>query len=238
LSTSKTPRRGASAGVPGDEEGDAVERYLRAHPDFLQRRPDLLGSLHLDHECGGAVSLIEHQVQSLRRQVSELQDRLAALVENARGNEELAQRLHRLVLALVESPGLDEIFTTLYQGLEESFGADRVALRVFAYPRSEEDRGLAELVGPDDAGRALFGALLESCQPVCGPPDDTQARWLFAERAAEVGSMALIPLSLGERRGVLAIASASATRFQPTMGTLYLRQLAGVLGRLILAWTR
>jgi uncharacterized protein YigA (DUF484 family) len=233
VSSSKTPRPGISASTAGDDAGDAVASYLRAHPDFLQRRPELLGSLHLSHECGGAVSLIEHQVQSLRRQVNELQERLAALVENARGNEELARRLHRLVLALMESPALDEIFTTLYQGLEEGFDADRVALRVFAYPRSEEDRGLAELVGPDDDARALFGALLESCQPVCGPPDGSQARWLFAERAAEVGSMALLPLSLGERRGVLAIASTSPTRFQPTMGTLYLRQLADVLGRLI-----
>jgi uncharacterized protein YigA (DUF484 family) len=43
----------------------------------------------------------------------------------------------------------------------------------------------------------------------------------------------VLPLSIGDRRGVLAIGSHNAARFQPSMGTLYLRQLADLLARLL-----
>jgi len=221
----------AQAGAGDDEE--AVAAHLRRHPDFLQRHPDVLAVLDIAHPCDGAVSLIEHQVQALRREAQATRERLAALVENARSNEELAQRLHRLLLALLESPAMDELLTSLYQGLEEGFGADRVRLRIFAHPRAEEDRGLAELLGPDDPGLSLFAALLESRQPSCGAHRGPAARWLFGAQAEELGSMALLPLELGPRHGVLAIASKNAARYTPAMGTLYLRQLADVLGRLL-----
>jgi uncharacterized protein YigA (DUF484 family) len=224
----ETPRS-----IEGGGLEDLVERYLREHPDFLERHPELVELLRVPHACGGAVSLIEYQVDTLKRQCREFRSRLSSLVDTARGNEELAARLHRLVLALMESPALDEIFTTLYQGLEEGFGADLVALRVFADPVDQEDRGLAELVGSDSLQQGLFGALFDARKPECGRPRPEVARWLFGERAAHVASSALLPLSIGRRNGVLAIGSTSATRFQPSMGTVYLRQLADVLGRLL-----
>jgi hypothetical protein len=56
---------------------------------------------------------------------------------------------------------------------------------------------------------------------------------VFGERAPRVASAAVLPLSIGDRRGVLAIGSHNASRFHPSMGTLYLRQLADLLGRLL-----
>lgn len=218
-----------------DEE--AVLEHLRRHPDLLVRRPELLGILEVPHACGDAVSLIEYQVESLKSQCKEYRERLELLVDNARGNEELAQRMHRLLLALVESPGLDELFTSLYQGLEEGFGADLVSLRVFAEPRAHEDRGLAELLG-HDAEDEVLAELFQDAQPVCGHPRQAVLSAIFAERAARVASAAVLPLSIGDRRGVLAIGSHNGTRFHPSMGTLYLRQLADLLGRLLSRWVR
>lgn len=217
--------------APDDEERGVLD-YLRRHPDLLLRHPELVRTLQVPHGCGGAVSLIEYQVESLRRQCHDLRERLGLLVDTARGNEEVAQRLHRLLLGLVESHGLDELFTSLYQGLEEGFGADLVSLRVYAEPVRVEDRGLAELLGPDDED-VLLAALFQDGQPVCGQPRPELLTALFAERAARVASAAVLPLSIGDRRGVLAIGSHNASRFQPSMGTLYLRQLADLLGRLL-----
>jgi uncharacterized protein YigA (DUF484 family) len=216
----------------GEGLEDTVVQFLREQPDLLARHPGLVMSLRIPHECGGAVSLIEYQVDALRRECQELRQHLSSLVDNARSNEELSQRLHRLVLTLVDSQGLDELFTALYQGLEEGFSADRVSLRLFADAADGADRGLAELAGrvPDED---LFASLFTGAQPVCGPLDQSCAQFLFGDRRGEVASAALVPLLVGERRGVLAIGSRSARRFQPSMGTLYLRQLAQVLERLI-----
>lgn len=226
-----TGRDSQTATVESDLE-ETVARYLLEEPDFLLRNPQVLNTLSVPHDCGGATSLIEAQVAGLKRQCADLNERLEALVNNARGNEELAQRLHRLVLDLLESASLDEIFTALYQGLAEGFGADQVSLRVFAEAGEAGDRGLAELMG--DAGEvSLFSDLFAGGQPVCGALKPEQGVFLFGERVEQVGSAALLPLAVGERRGVLAIGAKSVGRYHPSMGTLYLRQLSDVLGRLI-----
>ena len=216
------------------DSDESVVRYLEQNPDFLVQHSQLLEILHVPHECGGgAVSLIEAQVQALRVRNAQMHEHLTSLVDNARNNEELAARLHRLVLALIESPTLDEIFATLYQGLEESFGAHCVSLRVFARAADIRDDGLAELV-VDWPHRELFDTLTESSRPLCGAIDMQLAQALFAERADQVASAAVLPLVVGERRGVLGIGSRNAAHFHASMGTMYLRQLADVLARLLL----
>ena len=215
------------------DSDESVVRYLEENPNFLIRQPQLLQILAVPHVCGNAVvSLIEAQVQALRQRNVQLHERLTGLVENARSNEELAVQLHRLVLALIESPALDEIFTSLYQGLAEGFGAQCVSLRVFADAADPHDKGLAELVG-DWTHRDLFAALIDGGTPVCGPIDAPMAQALFAERAPQVASAALLPLQVGEHHGVLGIGSGNRGHFTASMGTVYLRQLADVLARLL-----
>ncbi|HBM84000.1 MAG TPA: DUF484 domain-containing protein, partial [Halieaceae bacterium] len=38
---------------------DSVREYLKNHSDFLQRHPDMLDFLHVNHASGSAVSLVE-----------------------------------------------------------------------------------------------------------------------------------------------------------------------------------
>jgi uncharacterized protein YigA (DUF484 family) len=219
-----------SASADGDE---SVVRYLEENPDFLVRQPQLLQVLDVPHGCAGdVVSLIEVQVQALRARNEQMHEHLTSLLNNARGNEELAARLHHLVLALIESPTLDEIFATLYQGLEEGFGAQCVSLRVFAHAADFHDSGLAELAA-DWPHRDLFAMLIDADKPVCGPIDAALAHALFAERAEQVASAAVLPLRVGEHRGVLGIGNRDPTHFTASMGTMYLRQLADVLARLL-----
>ena len=44
------------------EAEQAIVRYLRAHPDFFNRHPELVETLRIPHLCHPAVSLLEHQV--------------------------------------------------------------------------------------------------------------------------------------------------------------------------------
>ncbi len=216
-----------------DQAERAIVEYLLEHPELFVRHPELLERLSIPHACGSAVSLIEYQVGVLKDQCRELRRRMRELVDNARSNEDLAQRLHRLTLSLIESPSLDEVFATLYQSLEQGFGADLVALRVYGNAIAPGDRGLGELAGTADPTQAHFVNVLESLRPVCGRLRHEQLEALFHDRAQEVASAALVPFAAGERRGVLGIASRESDRIQPNMGTLYLRQLADVIGRLL-----
>jgi uncharacterized protein YigA (DUF484 family) len=228
---SKETRRIAS---PASGEEESVAAYLRANPDFFDRHPKLLEDLVIPHSCGGAVSLVEYQVSVLRDQVHEMRRRMQSLASNARDNEALSQRLHQLTLSLVECTRLDEVLTNLYQAMREDFKAEFAAIRLFSDPASDGDQGLGEFVGRDSDGRELFSKVLASDKPICGHFKDKQLAFLFPEHEGEVESGALLPLGQNARLGVLAIGSRDPQRFHPGMGTIFLRQLADIVSRILL----
>ncbi len=215
-----------TASVLDDEQ---VASYLREHPEFFARQSGLVENLRVPHGHGGAVSLLEHQVQVLRSQGEETRARLERLIANARENEELNQRMHRLTLALIECRSSDEVFATLYQVLAEQFSADAAAVRVFVPPRRESDLRLGEFVSVEADARAEIEATLAADKPVCGRLPAPQADLLFGVHAVNTESAALLPLGNGEMFGVLAIGSRDPMRFHTGMGTMFLRNLAEIV---------
>ena len=213
-------RPGAREGVEGD-----VESYLRETPEFFAQRPDLVAGLEIPHERGGAVSLVEYQVEVLRREITGLRVRVAALVANARHNEDRAQRMHRLTLRLLEARGLDELLAGFYESMDEVFGVDRAVVKLVRPPISAEHAGLGEFV----TGDGTLDAIARSRIPVCGGLDETRRRALFGESAEEIATVAAVGLE--ESIGVLALGSRDPDRFGARMGTLFLRQLAALLSR-------
>lgn len=216
------------------ESAEQVLAFLHAHPGFLSDHPELLAAMRVPHPCGDAVSLIEHQVTVLRDQVRQLRRRAHEMASNARENEALGQRMHRLTLALVEAGPVDEAFAALYQGLGSDFAADAVTVRVFAAPREESDRRLGEFVVEGDAGPRLFASILGTGNPLCGHLTPARAEYLFADQGSLCRSAVVLPLGPPARGfGVLAIGSHDPERFRPGMGTVFLRNLSEVLGRVL-----
>ena len=212
---------------------ERIAEYLRLHPDFFGRHPDVAARLEIPHPCGDAVSLIEYQVSVLRDHNHQLRHRLQDLINHARDNEDLNGRLQRLTLSLIDCSDLEEIFTTLYESLRESFHADQAAIRLFSPPRAEEHARLAEFVRADEQVRELFEQVLAATRPVCGRLKQEQAETLFGGEGQPVRSGVLMPLGGVEQFGILAIGSYDESRFHPGMGTVFLRQLADVAAHVI-----
>jgi uncharacterized protein len=207
---------------------EAVLRYLEDQPDFLLKHPDLLARLTLKHEVGGAVSLIEHQVQTLRARNQELNRQLRELVGVARENDALGERLHRFALVVLAARSADEMLDAACDVLRQDFRLDAVAIRfkrepVGARPEyvAADDRRLNELLKRFDSGKPLLD--------VAG--DESLMRYLFGEQAQQLRACALIPLGGTTADGVLALGAHEATRFQAGMGTLYLSRLGELLSR-------
>ncbi len=216
--------------IDGRSEQEVAD-YLREHPDFLVRHPELVDALLVPHTCGEAVSLLEYQSRRLRDENRELQQRLETLIRNARENEELGRRVHRLSLDIMHRDSADELFSHLYQSLQEDFDTELAALRVFAAPASSWDAGLAEFAGEAAPERELFDSLLARDRPLCGPLGRDQAACLFGEQGGEVESSALMPLGVSPSFGVLAVASRNPERYTSGMGTVFLRQIAALVSR-------
>src|SRR6202034_2930425 len=86
----------------------SVAEYLQTYPDFFERNGALLAKLRLPHlrDAGATVSLVERQVEVLRERNQTLERKLKELVDVARANDGLADRIHRLTQRLIPAQHL------------------------------------------------------------------------------------------------------------------------------------
>lgn len=214
---------------------DEVAAYLKDNPDFFSDYPELLTEITVPHRPGAAVSLVERQVKALREQNEQTRKRLRELVEIARQNEELAHRMHRLVLSLIDAGDPEAAFQTLYDNLKRNFSADRAAVRLFADPAAGGGAG-EEFVGRGAEAEALFKPLLDKRLPVSGPLEARQQAFLFGEQGGDVASAVLAPLRGDHWGGVMAIGSRDPERFQEGMGVELLANLGEALSFILKPW--
>lgn len=232
-------RKTGAGPVPATSDDASVAEYLEAFPDFFERHPQLLQRLRLpDARNGGAtVSLLERQVAVLRDRNRQLDRRLAEFIENARANDELAAKIHRLTTRLVHARSLEQVVDAVETSLREDFDVQRAVLVLFC-----EDPALAareshfvRLVKRDAQDIRSFEALFSSGQPRCGQVRDSQRDYLFGAAGAGIGSVALTPIGPGGSVGLLACGAASAQRFNPTMSTEFLARIGELIAAAVAA---
>lgn len=208
---------------------DVVAKYLRKHPDFLQKNPDVLEAVEVGHASGAAVSLIERQVEQLRASNEELNRQLGRLMRVASDNERLMSRLHRLTLELMTIDSRSAFFTHLGNSLLHDFKADIVQICLFDRSAAADAGEDVMAVDEDDPALEPFRAQLDKDSTVCGRLGESKLEFLFGSKARWVQSTALVPLGKRGAHGMMAIGSSDPARFYPGMGTLFLELLADVI---------
>ncbi len=218
-------------GVKQDGLNDSsVAEYLQTYPDFFERNGPLLAKLRLPHlrDAGSTVSMVERQVEVLRERNQSLERKLKELVDVARANDALADRIHRMSQRLIRAHSLFETINATEASLREDFGAMQSVLVLFL----DEARALEPSVGrflrAGDLGNPeikTFESLLQSGKPRCGQIRDSQRDYLFGKDSNEIGSVALTPLGLKGALGILAIGASDAERFHPGMSTEFLSRI-------------
>ncbi|MEP6884689.1 MAG: DUF484 family protein [Gammaproteobacteria bacterium] len=217
-------------GIKQDALNDAtVAEYLQTYPDFFERNSPLLTKLRLPHlrDAGATVSLVERQVEVLRERNQSLERKLKELVDVARANDTLADRIHRLSQRLIRAHTLLETINAVETSLREDFDAMHSVLVLFLeQARSLEGAGRflrsGDLTDPDIKS---FESLLQSGKPRCGQVRDAQRDYLFGKDSVEIGSVALTPLGPKGELGILAIGASDAERFHPAMSTEFLSRI-------------
>ena len=217
-------------------EEKAVADYLRDNPEFFQNNPSLLAGLQVPHSCGGAVSLVEHQVRVLRDQNRQLKRKLMDLVHVARDNNRLNERMHQLTLGLVSSSSLEALLDTLREHLQGEFSADTVTVRLAGIPEARARECAVDQFSGDDPQLEHFESFYKTCRPQCGRFKPEQLEYVFGDQAQAVESAALIPLGKKGQIGLLAIGSQESNRFHPGMGTLFLSHLGELLELLLVQY--
>ncbi len=226
---------GTAAGAP--VSAAQVADYLRRHPDFFGRNPDLLAEIQpAARDCGeGVVDLQQYIVEHLRADVSGLAAARDALVVAGRNNLSAQARVHKAILALLAAKSFEHFIETLTTDLAVILDLDVVTIGVeqngsdsaraqtagiFRLERGTVDR----LIGPDQAI-----ALRET---VDGDPA------IFGPGAGLIASDALLRLSISGTTptALLALGSRQADQFHPGQGTELLAFLARVVESCIRGW--
>jgi uncharacterized protein YigA (DUF484 family) len=211
---------------------DDVAVFLRTNPQFFDKHPELLESIHVPHPYGGrAIPLSERQTVALREKLKLVEGKLAEFIQFGEENDAISEKVHRLASALVGARDFPALTQTLYFHLREDFAVPHVTLRVWGkgVPADfDEAREVAEAQRHD---AEAMGA------PRCGAAAGNLFLPWFGESAEHVRSVALVPLGQTAVFGLLAMGSEDPQRFYPEMGTLYLRRIgelcaAGVTARL------
>ncbi len=225
-----------------DDQG--VADYLRRHPDFFDDKPTLLTDLRVPHQTGSAVSLVERQVATLRESNENRQAQLDGLIQIARDNDRLNFHLHQLTLQLMETENLEDLLTIISDRLKKDFDTDIAVVHLLRSPLLDVNSALPGFVTDVDVFSSQFKGVFSkgksgskdgttSSKPYCGRLKDEQLQILFADRAEEIGSSALLPLGrfTGKQGpiGLLAIGSFDRNRFTIGTDTDFLARMADII---------
>lgn len=224
----------------------AVRQFLTMNPDFFNQHADVLPRLHIPHEAGGAVSLIEKQVSVLRGKCNKLENSLHELITVARENEQLHMRLHRLIQDIVSADSLSQLVSISRSSLIEHFKADDVRLFLTSPNESNEalDKAFSRratdnhfTLSSKDPLFDMFSKNFADGETFCGPLNQEQRALLCTGCETELASAALIPLQLSGAQGALIMGSADTARFTAAKGVMFLNQFGEVLSRRIQAFS-
>jgi hypothetical protein len=219
--------RGLSA-IESEEETIAV--YLQRNPDFFERHQGVLARLKLPHARGGAaISLVERQIEVLREKLAAVEGKLAELLNTARANDAIAERLHRFTRRLLRAMPRAEAIARIEAGLREDFDAFHAVLVLIDSQPGLPEQKFVRAVSADDPSLKSFESLFATGKPRCGQARDSQREFLFGPEGPAIGSVALVPLGPKGSIGLLALGSVDRERFHPGMSTEFLARMADLI---------
>ena len=102
-----------------DESVDikTIRNYLRDHPDFFDKNPDILETMVIHHKTDGAISLVERRLQALQEKNISLENKLNSLINNAEQNQKIFENIMTLASRVLTAQNL----LSLLDILDDSF---------------------------------------------------------------------------------------------------------------------
>jgi hypothetical protein len=214
-----------------------VADYIRQHPEFLARHPELLDAQVVPSRRKGAgvLDLQQFMVERLRRDIARLRADQDDLLANSRDNLSTQDRIHKAVLALLGADSLEHFVEIVGTDLAVLLDVDTVALCV------ETVGGKTAKLCVDGVQALAPGAvdrMLGADRSALLRDDTTGDTEIFDATAGLVRSDALIRLNVsdGLPPGLIAFGTRHPGYFDPGQGTELLHFLARVIEHCIRAW--
>lgn len=216
---------------------ERVAAFLRDHPDFLMRNPELAAQLAAPARWPGGGTLVDLQHymnQKLRRELDQMRGCAEHLITTTRSNMTTQQRTHKAVLAALCAPGMAELAVVVAEELPPLLEIDAAALS-FETGTTALPALAAPGVGRLPAG-AVAAAMGDREVVLCGSTAGDPA--VFGAAAGLVQSFALARLRLADDQpqGLLALGSRAERTFVAGQATDLLSFLARVVEQAVRRW--
>jgi uncharacterized protein YigA (DUF484 family) len=225
--------RAAVSSEPAALSAAQVAGYLRQHPDFFLKHEDLLLELHIPHESGRAVSLLERQVAVYRQRQSAMDEQFSDIISNAKLNDALFEKTRLVILDLLHCRTLAQLFDTVAERIRNDFDASAATLAFITNDRSD---GSLTTLAPS-AVQTAFGEFHAKQRTWCGNLNGVQQSLLFPRQPTPIVSAAIVPLHLPQSstfrqaygQPLLLIGSTEVNHFNASLDTLFLDFIGEVL---------
>ena len=198
-----------------------VAEYLENNPQFFSNHTGLLAIMHLPNpHGGGTVSLAERQQVAQRDKIRQIERKYNELLQFGIENDEKSDKVHKLTLALLSASNLTDVLQALNTSLENDFDISSAKVMLWAEPKNNDDATHSAFEEIDDISKTWAEGLVE---PYCGAlPNESLVSIKMNEEAK---SYAITTLEIGTPVGLLVMASNDAKRFNPEMGTLFVKRI-------------
>lgn len=237
--TEKARKSGVAVSEGLDEA--KVAAWLRAHPDFFDRHPELMLALTPPArefgeagEGGAEIVDLQHAMMvRLQAEVGRRDETCNELIDAGRSNLKSQARIHEASLALLASRSLDHLIERVGTDLPVILDIDASAL---CLESGDVVRTTADGIRVLPAGS--IDEILGVSKSVVLRANIAGERRIFGELAGLVHSEALLRLKVREGlpHALLALGSRDAGRFHSGQGTELLGFLAHVMEHTIRAW--
>lgn len=214
-----------------------VEAFLREHPDFLNKHPDLFRILTppgYDHG-DDVVDLQRFMVRRLNDQINQQREVQKDLVKTVRGNFSIQASVHAAVVAMLNCNSFEELIQVVVNDLPTYLQVDTINLCL----ESDDDPGLAnKYPGIQLLPPGMIDYLMGPDKKVLLRDDIIGESYVFGAAASLVQSDVLVRLTVSPHAppGLLAFGVHKKNSFEDTQGTELLTFLAEVLEACVRQW--
>lgn len=231
------------AAAPGSRNGpieeDSVIAYLRDHPDFLIRHPEMGAILAPPSRWPAGDSVVDLQhfmIESLKDELNHIEGCTEDLINTARSNHSVQGRTHEAALAVLAARGMDRLAHVVIEELPLLLDVDAIAIGFETGPQPIAELASGAILAlPPGSADLLLGGVGHTVLLADRPPAEDA---IFGAAASLVQSYALIRLTVPGLYcpGLLALGSREVQFFHPHQGTELLTFLTRILELAVARW--
>lgn len=213
---------------PVDNQPVVID-YLGRNPNFFLDNPTLLSKLNLPHINGRNISsLIEYQVDHLRKNEQLLKTQIETLTKTQEQSDRLTEEAYKQSFALMNATSIESLYDSLFLFLKNEYQCSHLMIFFFVEKRPYQDYRNLRFKPIHSKLRYLFSGLYNVNKPLCDSLQSEYIDLLFGEESNKIKSTVSLPINNDEPLGLFILGSQEYNAYRQGFSINLLNHLKNV----------